>query len=165
MPIEEVNNYFSLDIKLPSCDIMKYKPILRTKTETSKLSENAISPSNGDDKSMKLNISGFIDMLENVHMCKLREDNPWLNPRSTRIRKKYKQVRFATMELCGDNLPNCRNYNGKVKKDSLHTMSCPNIEFETIDVLGQQNWQNRQFIMSLSNHEGPSITRDSEEGL
>lgn len=150
----EENNYFSLDIKLPSSSNLNYKPILQSKTETlTKLLEQSIISPNAVDKSPKLNSVGFIDMLENVHRCNLRENNPWLNPCSTRMRKKYKQVRFATMELYGDNLPNCRNYNGKVMRGSLHTLSCPNIEFETVDVLGQQNWQNRQFIMSLSNHE------------
>ena len=147
----EENNYFSLDLKLPSSINRKYKPILRSKTQTfTNLLESSVISPNAVDKSSKQNSFGFTDMLENIHGCNLRENNPWLNPFSTRIRKKYKEVRFATMEVYDGELPHCRNYVGKARRETLHTLSCTNIEFETVDVLGQQHWQHRQFILGLS---------------
>ena len=155
--ITSETNYFSLNIKIPTCGDVKHKPILRNTTDTEKDLSNEYT-AHAEDLSEKRESDGsrynFIVMLENVHGCNLRITNPWMNPYI--IRKRYKKVRFATLELFDSSLPNCRNYSGKVRHGSLHTVTCPNIEFETVEVLGQNIWQNRQFLMSLSNDQSLS---------
>ncbi len=124
------NWYFNLDLTLPKI------------SKTDELESNMYESS----AHTPLPKFGFIQMLERVHGKDLRTDNRWINPKAKRIVLK-KQVQFATTEIFGIELPYCmRNYVNS-KPGQLHSSSCENSSQEVIDVLGQNRWQNRIFIL------------------
>ena len=124
------NWYFNLDLTLPK--------ISKTDKFESSIYESSTSTT--------LHKFGFVQMLEQVHGKDLRTDNRWLNPKAKRIALK-KQVRFATTEIVGIELPYCMKNCVTSKPGQLHSTSCKNSTQEVIDVLGQNRWQNRIFIL------------------
>lgn len=62
-----------------------------------------------------------------------------------------KIVRFKPTELFGRGpiLPHCaERFGHHPKNSSLHAPQCSNAKFETVQVLGQHAWMNREFLIS-----------------
>ena len=62
--------------------------------------------------------------------------------------RKKKNVTFKPTEIFGRDpiLPNCvAEFNPEA--NNLHDLNCPNSKHETIDILGQQMWMNKKFLM------------------
>ena len=77
----------------------------------------------------------------------LHTNNPWFNP-SAHKHKIFKKVRFATTEISSNELPYCRRHcELSEAPGQLHTSLCSNSAQETINVLGQNTWLNRVFIL------------------
>ena len=74
------------------------------------------------------------------------------NPRDSwfrsKLKPKWKYVRFSTTEI-DNTLPHCRRY-GNYIIGHLHSPECPNSQYESPDILGDNAWQNRVFILSCS---------------
>ena len=136
---EDSNCYFLLDLKIPKTEA-SLGGILKT-------GNNVMGAS-------KLPRFGLLDMLEKAHGRDLRSQNPWLSPTASRSHwkaKSRKKVRFRTTEISSNflELPWCqRKGNFVIKPGQLHAANCRNSSQETVDVLGDDVWQNRVFILA-----------------
>ena len=167
MRSEEVTNaYFLLDLNIPS-------PKKDGGTVVRKSNHNEPS------SSTKLHKFGFLELLEKIHGKDLRTNNPWLNPKASRVHwkaKTKKQVRFSTTEINSKQaeLPWCRKKGDpSMKPGQLHAPNCRNATQETVEVLGDHVWQNRVFILdsyvrnalhSYSRSRDNSESEEEEEG-
>ena len=152
------NHYFLLNLRLPVPEELKHS-ILRgnNKCNTQQKVEDSTATTSlvTFEDHCAIN-STFVTMLEKTFKCNLREKNPWLSSKSVEKTRKPKHVRFAALELYDNSLPNCRSTCERTIPGCLHAPSCINNHYETVAVLGQSSWQNRQMLMSFhqetSNH-------------
>lgn len=133
------NQYFSLDLRIPKNS--SYPSFVRTPkcTAPEKLT------------CTKLLKFGFVNQLETIFNKNLRMNNPWFNSEALNsyFEKRPKKVRIKTTEILADTpqLPNCRRNGSSVKPGQLHATSCKNAAQETLDIIGDHAYQNRQFII------------------
>lgn len=137
---ESENQYFSLDLRIPKN--LSYPSLVHI--QKCAASKKLIYT--------KLPKFGFVNQLETIFNKNLRMNNPWFNPEALNsyFDKRPKKVRITTTEILADTpqLPNCRKNRPPAKPaGQLHATGCKNAAQETLDIIGDQAYQNRQFII------------------
>ena len=127
----EENEYFKMDLKMPD---------LKLDIQTNKSKEE-------QKETYKF---GFVRLLEEIHGKDLKSCNPWLNPKISPRRKTNKRVRFKTTELTSPILPHCRRKTNDeyIPEGQLHANSCINSSQETVNIIGEQAWHSRVFLIN-----------------
>ena len=129
-----MNEYFNLELRIPRCSNTEMKTISTERAEN-----------------LDLCRFGFIPMLKKCFGENLLSENVWFT--GTRPSAIEKRVRFKTLEVSDDELPYCRrdctfsNMHRIVSQGHLHDPSCKNYKQETVGILGDKVFQNRQFML------------------
>ena len=143
---DEIENiYFSLDLRIPKSLCAAKAP------QSNQKHKNPVQLTLKGEFNNDLPKFGFIDRLEKIFEFDLRANNPWLNPqiKNNCVDERPKKVRISTLEIqsSAPELPYCRKDHPTSKPGQLHAPHCNNASQETVDVLGDHTYQNRQFIL------------------
>ena len=139
--VKEINNYFSLDLRIPKI------------TKNSKPSTYTKNSRQHKDTSKTLPKFGLVKQLKQIFGDDILTENPWLNEAAAvnYFEKIPKRVKFRTTEIenTSAQLPNCRRNFPIPTKGRLHAPSCRNFFQEDVDTLGDHTYQNRLFILQI----------------
>ena len=145
--LEVENIFFSLDLQIPkTLSIDKAYP-------TNHALEISIHL-----RQVKFNDNlpkfGFVGSPERIFKLDLTTNNPSFNPENEYSgyaeQTPVKRVRIRTLEI-QNRKPELPNYNRRncatPKIGQLHASHCRNVSQETVDIIGDRTYQNRQFIL------------------
>jgi hypothetical protein len=134
------NIYFSLDLRIP-------KYFSACKPEVRSFDKITQTPNKFSKSLPKFRLTECLKIFK----LELESQNPWLNKEFNNLytKKKPKRVRIRILEIESSvyELPYCRRNNPILIPESgrLHAPHCKNTNQETVDVIGDRTFQNRQF--------------------